>query len=46
MNLDFIPTLADALKYYYEERELEDLCSAFGVVADRGAYMALEETHY
>ena len=41
MNLEFIPTLADAIKYYYEDRELEDLCSAFSVAVDRGAYMAL-----
>lgn len=43
MNLEFIPTLADAIKYYYEDRELEDLGSAFSVAVDRGAYMALAE---
>src|SRR5207249_600173 len=41
MGQEFIPTLADAIKCYYEERELDDLCSAFSVAADRGAYMAL-----
>ena len=35
MNLEFIPTLADALKHYYDDRDLEDLCSVFGVAVER-----------
>ena len=47
MNLEFIPILADAMKHYYVDRDLEDLCSVFGVAVERDfvtnklAYIAL-----
>lgn len=35
MNLEFIPTLADAMKHYYVGRDLDDLCSVFGIAVNR-----------
>ena len=31
MKLEFIPILADAMKHYYVDQDLVDLCSVFGV---------------
>jgi len=34
MNIEAVPILADALKAYYEQQELKELCSLFDVVFD------------
>lgn len=49
MNLEFIPILADAMKHYYDDRDLEDLCSVFDVpvnhesMTGKLAYMAFSK---
>jgi len=35
MNLEYIPTLADAIKHYYGDRDLDDLCGIFGIAVNR-----------